>query len=238
VIAQSTRSPLTITWEPLPQDFVLPNDPVDNINQPALAAVLTEALELANRLPPNALTPTNYGICATVNGKTIVKAPDWAYIPQIRCDRQDLITSYTPNLQGDPLTIAIEFISETDGGEYSMNPRYPYGKLYFYEQILAVPLYAIFEPHSGDLELYYLNEKGKYQRQITNDRGHYDIPQLDLTLAAWQGTRENRTGYWLRWRDTAGNLLPLRSEIIATERERSDRLAAKLKELGIDPSLI
>ena len=31
-----------VTWEKLPADFVLPDDPVDNINQPALAAALTE----------------------------------------------------------------------------------------------------------------------------------------------------------------------------------------------------
>lgn len=55
----------TITWEPLPDDFVLDDHPVDNINQPALAAALTESLELAGRLPPQALTMTNYGLCAT-----------------------------------------------------------------------------------------------------------------------------------------------------------------------------
>ena len=49
----------TITWEKLPADFVLDDDPVDNINQPALAAALTESLELAGRLPANALTMTN-----------------------------------------------------------------------------------------------------------------------------------------------------------------------------------
>jgi hypothetical protein len=32
-----------ITWEQLPDDFVLDDEPVDNINQPSLAAALTEA---------------------------------------------------------------------------------------------------------------------------------------------------------------------------------------------------
>ena len=36
-----------ITWEKLPDDYKLPDDPVDNINQPALAAALTESLQLA-----------------------------------------------------------------------------------------------------------------------------------------------------------------------------------------------
>ncbi len=57
---------------------------MDNINQPPLAAALTESLEIAGRLPENALNSTNYGICATVNGKIVIKAPDWAYVPNIR----------------------------------------------------------------------------------------------------------------------------------------------------------
>ena len=72
-----------ITWEKLPDDFVLDDKPVDNINQPSLAAALTESLEIARKLPANALITTNYGICATVNQKMVVKAPDWAYVPSI-----------------------------------------------------------------------------------------------------------------------------------------------------------
>lgn len=77
-------SPFNITWKKLPDDYVLDNEPAGNINQPALAAVLTESLELAGRLPETALAATNYGICATVNGKIVVKAPVWGYVGQIR----------------------------------------------------------------------------------------------------------------------------------------------------------
>ena len=54
-----------ITWEKLPDDYILLDEPVDNICQPVQAAALTESLELAGKLPLNCLTPTNYGICAT-----------------------------------------------------------------------------------------------------------------------------------------------------------------------------
>lgn len=37
-----------VTWEKLPDDFVLDNEPVDNINQPLLAAALTESLNLSH----------------------------------------------------------------------------------------------------------------------------------------------------------------------------------------------
>jgi hypothetical protein len=90
-----------ITWEKLPDDFVLDDEPVDNINQPLLAAALTESLEIASKLLTNALTTTNYGICATLNRRFVVKAPDWAYVPKITVSREEFNRSYTPKLQGD-----------------------------------------------------------------------------------------------------------------------------------------
>jgi len=86
---------LEIRWEKLPDDFVLPDDPVDNIAQPALAAALTDALATAGRLPAKTLTTKNYGICATVNDKVVVKASDWAYIPRLVVLRDEIHRSYT-----------------------------------------------------------------------------------------------------------------------------------------------
>ncbi len=42
----TTVSEPIITWEKLPDDFSLPDDPVGNINQSLLAAALTEILHL------------------------------------------------------------------------------------------------------------------------------------------------------------------------------------------------
>ena len=70
-----------ITWEKLPADFPLPDDPVDNNLQPLLAAALRECLELAGLIVESALIASNFGLCATVGDKTIVKAPDWVYVP-------------------------------------------------------------------------------------------------------------------------------------------------------------
>jgi hypothetical protein len=124
----ANSAPLTVTWEKLPDDYVLLDDPVGNINQPALAAALTESLELAERLPETAISFTNYGICATVNNKIVVKAPDWGYVASIRVPRQDIDRSYTPQLQGEIPAIVMEFLSEAEGTEYSTKPTYPPGK--------------------------------------------------------------------------------------------------------------
>ncbi|MFM6070748.1 MAG: hypothetical protein ACKPKG_16570, partial [Dolichospermum sp.] len=42
-------------------------------------------------------------------------------------------------------------------------------------------------------------------------------------LGTWQGTKEGRTGYWLRWWDQTGNLLPWALELIEEERQRAEQ---------------
>ncbi|MBC6422102.1 MAG: Uma2 family endonuclease [Hormoscilla sp. SP12CHS1] len=214
--------PYEVTWEKLPDDFVLDNDPVDNINQPPIAAALTESLEIAGRLPANALTTTNYGICATLNGRMVVKAPDWGYVPFIRVARAEVMRSYTPILQGEPPAIVMEFISDTERHEYSSKESDPPGKWFFYEQVLRVPNYAIFEPQTGYLKVYQLSDRGLYIRRRPNSKNRYWISEMSLFLGIWEGTRENRTGYWLRWWDEAGELLLWGSELVARERPRAE----------------
>ncbi|HEY9780831.1 MAG TPA: hypothetical protein V6D09_11910 [Leptolyngbyaceae cyanobacterium] len=53
---------------------------------------------------------------------------------------------------------------------------------------------------------------------------------MNLFLGQWQGTRENRTGYWLRWWNENGELLLWGSE-------KAERLAAQLRAAGIEPEV-
>ncbi len=237
IIMLATAPTYKITWEKLPDDFLLPSDPVDNINQPALAAALTESLQVAGKLPETALTSTNYGICATINGKIVVKAPDWAYIPQINVARSQVVRSYTPRLQGEIPALVLEFLSDTDGGEYSVKETYPPGKFFYYEQILQLPNYGIFDLETGILELYRLGESRRYRLEPANEQGRFWIPEMQLFLGVWQGNRENRQGHWLRWWDEGGNLLLWGTEQIERERQRAERLAAQLRAAGIEPEV-
>jgi Uma2 family endonuclease len=240
-----------ITWEKLPDDYKLPDDPVDNINQPALAAALTESLQLAGKISANALTTTNYGICATLNNKMVIKAPDWAFIAKINVNREEVTRSYTPQLQGDIPVIVMEFISDTQETEYSIKATYPPGKWFFYERILKVPNYIIFEPDSGSFEMYRLENTEQYILQEPDENQRYWIPEINLYLGVREGNRENRTGKWLRWWDEQGNLLPWGTELAAQERQRTEqerqraeqehqraeRLAAQLRAAGIEPDM-
>ena len=230
-----------IAWEKLPEDFILPDDPVDNINQPALAAALTDSLEVGGIVTPKTLTCTNYGICATLNGKTVVKAPDWGYIANISTTREEVIRSYTPHLQGEIPTIVMEFLSDSEGGEYSTKPTYPPGKWFFYEQVLQVPCYAIFDceatalgvPREGALEVYRLDKSKQYQLQKPDNNGRYWIEGMNLYLGVWEGTRERRRGYWLRWWNEDGELLLWSLELAQREKQRADlerQLASEEKQ--------
>ncbi|MGB3638926.1 MAG: Uma2 family endonuclease [Rivularia sp. (in: cyanobacteria)] len=244
----ATVRPYNITWELLPEDFILDDEPVDNVNQPPIAAAVTESLELAGRLQSTALVTTNYGICATVNDKIVVKAPDWAYVPQINVAREEVKRSYTPNLQGDIPVVVMEFLSDAEGTEYSSKRTYPPGKWFYYEQILQIPNYIIFEPESGCLEVHQLDESG-YDLRSSDENNRYWLDEMQLFIGVWQGRRENRDGYWLRWWDEAGNLLFWGTELVEQEREakeqereakenalkRLEELEQKLRDAGIEP---
>ncbi|NUN63493.1 hypothetical protein HCU40_01740 [Pseudanabaena biceps] len=256
-----------VTWQKLPEDFVLPDDPVDNNLQPLLAAALRESLELANLILESMLIATNFGICANVGDKTVVKAPDWVYVRSVKSTsaRSEIRRSYTPHLEGDLPAIVLEFISETEGGEYSINPHYPYGKWHFYEQILSIPIYGIFHPKTGTLDLYRL-VNGKYEQQLPDTQKRFWIDEMNMFIGVWEGKKSGFTTNWLRWWDQSGNLLLWGSEIIEQVRQRAEqdhqraeqerqraeqaelqlqqeqairqRMADKLKALGIDQELI
>jgi Uma2 family endonuclease len=245
---------LVITWEALPDDFPLENEPVDNTGQPLLAGALSESLEISGFIQPQMLIASNFGLCATLNGQFVVKAPDWLYVPsvlEILPNRK----SYTPNLEGDIPAIAIEFLSDTDGSEYSARRTYPPGKWFFYEQILRIPIYVIFDPDGGLVEFHSL-ENGRYELQQPDENGRNWVASMGLFLGTWQGEKQGRTGYWLRWWDEAGNLLPWGVERVEQERQRAEqerqradqesqraeqerqqkeRLIAYLQSQGIDP---
>lgn len=230
----------SLEWELLPDDYPLPDDPVDNTTQPLLAEALRESLDLADLLPSLGFVATNLGICTKVAGQFVVKAPDWVYVPQT-AQRLDQRRSYTPEREGSLPLLVLEFLSETEGGEYSLDPNYPYGKWYFYERLLQVPYYGIFEPQQGRLEVYQW-EQGHYQRLLPNPQQHYWIEPLHLFLGVWSGERSQRSGYWLRWWDAQDNRLlwgveriALEQEKVQQERQRADRLTEQLRALGIEP---
>jgi hypothetical protein len=76
---------------------------------------------------------------------------------------------------------------------------------------------------------------GHYQPlDLTNQR--IQIPEWNISLGVWQGSYEGIERLWLRWFDTEERLILSAEERAEQAEERADRLAARLRELGIDPN--
>ena len=221
------RTALKITWPLLPDDYVLPDDPVENAVQPLLASVLTLSLAtLPDDQLADALMVTDFALCAGINDRIVCKAPDWMYFtPTSKVDR--IRRSYTPHKEGPIPPVVMEFLSASDCGEYSMNVgnlegknNHRVGKWHFYERVIEVPRYVIFEPESARLEVYALSNN-RYEIEPANEDGRHFIPGIDLYLGAWHGKYMFHTGWWLRWWTSDGQIVPLPQEQAQVAQEQA-----------------
>ena len=228
-----------ISWEKLPKDFILDEHPLQDIDQPLLAAALRESLEIAGLILEGTLVAPHLGICVTFNDKLVIKTPDLFYATNVQpLPDREIRRSYTPNLEGDIPAVVMEFLPENPPSyqdEYSAKQTYLPGKWHFYEQILQAPIYVIFEPAIGYLKVYHLNSPAQYKKQQPDENNRYWIPGVGLFLGIWQGTKAERTGYWLRWWDECGEMLLWGAEMVERERQRVARLAAQLRAAGMEP---
>ena len=182
------------------------------------------------------------------------EAPDWFYVPNV-----------LPLLDGErrrsyvmwkeiiaPL-IAIEFTSGDGSDERDRTSPFrevgsKAGKFWVYEQAIRIPFYAIYEVEKASVTVYQLVE-AHYQRCSPNERGHFAIASLGVELGIWRGSYMNQRLPWLQWWDLDRNLLLTGEERAMIEQKRAERadlraeaaerrselLAVKLRELGINP---
>lgn len=161
---------------------------------------------------------------------------------------------------GKPPDIAVEVVSNTQGGENDV-------KLMKYAE-MRVWYYIIYDPQKfiqkDPLRVYELSAKG-YIPKIDNQ-----LSQVGLKVTLWEGVYEGRMDTWLRFCDNEGKLIPTGSERAEQERqnaqnarleaeqerqnaenarleaeierkkaeqaaEREKKLAEKLRSMGIDP---
>lgn len=118
--------------------------------------------------------------------------------------------------------LMLEVVSKTRNREYSEKKKQ-------YAQ-LGVLYYVIYAPRrrrKERLEVYRL-ENGEYVLQHGNPVW---LPEIGLGIGRERGTYTARTREWLYWYDNTGKKIP-------TAEERAERLAAKLRELGLNPDEI
>ncbi|NEP43915.1 MAG: Uma2 family endonuclease [Okeania sp. SIO2G4] len=152
-------------------------------------------------------------------------------------------------------SFALEVVSKTPGGEYKQKKRKyaQYGVLYYV-------IYAPLRERKPKLTLYRLNGEGKYELQEDNPMW---MPEIGLGIGTEVGTFQGVTREWLYWYDEQGNRYLTSDEArqeaefeLQQERQgrleaevqrqqadlerqqaeqRAENLAARLRELGIDP---
>ena len=125
--------------------------------------------------------------------------------------------------------IVVEVVSNREGNETGT-------KLRDYA-VIGVPYYVIFDPGNflddDVLRIFKLDVR----RYVAYHESYF--PEVGLGVTLWEGSYEDsKPSLWLRWCDAQGNLILTGAERAAREAERAALLAAKLRELGVDPDQI
>jgi Uma2 family endonuclease len=127
-------------------------------------------------------------------------------------------------------------------------------KKQLYERVFKTPNYYVFDPFDPSaFQGWFLDNKQKYQPLTANEKGWLWCEMLGLWLGTWEGTIDRETAVWLRFYDPQGNLILLPEEAAQQQAEaaqqqaevaqqqaeaaqqQAERLAAKLRELGVEP---
>ncbi len=98
-----------------------------------------------------------------------------------------------------------------------------------YQNTFRTPDYFWFDPYTLEFAGFHLVD-AKYHPLEANNQGHLWSQQLGLYLGIHQGL--------LRFFTPSGQLVATPEEEAESERNRAERLAAKLRELNIDPDTI
>ncbi|MCS6851509.1 MAG: Uma2 family endonuclease [Gemmataceae bacterium] len=164
------------------------------------------------------------------------KAPDWFYVPGVPPMLEGQVRrSYVMWKEIVSPLVVIEFASGDGSEERDRTPWH--GKFWVYEQAVHAAYYVIFEPFVGRVEAYHLVD-GRYVPLELNHRGHYELPAMEVEVGLWRGSYLGIDTLWLRFWDREGNLLLSAEERAEQERQRAERLAERLRALGVDPEAV
>jgi Uma2 family endonuclease len=126
-------------------------------------------------------------------------------------------------------SLVLEVVSGTPGREYTSKLD-EYAKM----GVLYYVIYNSKRRRKPKLEIYKL-VKSQYELQ---DRNPLWMPEIGMGIGYERGDYGGLMRDWLYWYTENNERYPTPAEQIDRERDRSNRLAAKLRELGINPDEI
>ena len=106
--------------------------------------------------------------------------------------------------------------------------------LRLYERVFRTGEYFWYDVETGELRGFRLRD-GHYVPIEPNERGWLWSAELGVWLGVWEGVYQGRRYRWLRLYDREGRLVPTQAELAEAERQRAERLAQRLRELGYEP---
>ncbi len=250
-------------WRKLNIEDVITEDetPVDGIAADKQHRFLVQTLNNPNLPPPLGKEPfvagTNIGLFSQQLSQPLV--PDAFLSLKVKLPEdiwEKRHRAYFVDVYGKPPEVVVEVVSNKKGGEDSK-------KLREYA-LVGVLYYVIYDPKkrlSKKVVRCYELQGGKYTEMTTNW-----LSKINLGVTLWKGVYEGREDTWLRWCDQSGQIVLNGDEVaeqerLAKEHERQqkiiaeqhaeqehqraeqeclakERLAAKLRELGIDPDAL
>jgi len=176
----------------------------------------------------------NVGLFSSVEEPAVV--PDMTLsldvtIPADQSEKKN--RSYFLWRYGKPPEVVIEIVSNRKGKELGERAR-RYRRM-------RVDYYVVYDPlkELGDSTLRAFELRGGFYVVL----GTAWFESVGLGLVEWEGTFEGMSARWLRWCTREGELVPTGAERAERERARAEsaearaqRLAARLREMGIDPN--
>jgi Uma2 family endonuclease len=134
-------------------------------------------------------------------------------------------------------SFVLEVVSGTPGREYTsklVREASPLGNEYAKMGVLYYVIYNSKRRRKPKLEIHKL-VNGNYELQNSNPLW---MPEIGLGIGDERGDYGGLMRDWLYWYTENNERYPTPAEQIDRERDRSNRLAAKLRELGINPDEI
>lgn len=232
------------TLQTLPTMYDLPSEYPEEPGLPDIfhdlqPQLLSATLQPSVAPPDQVFTGTDLNVYYDVNHVNWHKRPDWFVVvgvPKLY-DHKDMRLSYVIWQEKVSPTVVVELLSpstaKSDLGELAREPDGTPTKWEVYEQILQIPYYVIFDRYTDHLRIFQLRED-RYQKLELNQPKLW-IPELERGLGLWSGSYDGINRLWLRWYDADENWLPTDAERLVATQVQADRMAAKLRELGIDP---